>query len=241
MFGTETIERFLYSSYDQFASVARCRPSCRCWPSGSPGSGCGRWRKWRGKWRTGSRRVVPVCAQRRPQSRWRWAFSSTSPVTGGRLVRWVRAGHESIRRRWRRWRKVGIDISTEFPKPWTDEVVRAADVVVTMGCGDACPSSPASGTRTGPSRTRQVRTSPRSVRSATRSSAGSGPAGRARRSRPRRAASEQRRAAVATSHRRRARNRAAGHRRRGLRYRRRYALAGRGRAAVAGELRSPPH
>jgi arsenate reductase len=36
----------------------------------------------------------------------------------------------------------GIDISTEFPKPWTDEVVRAADVVITMGCGDACPIFP---------------------------------------------------------------------------------------------------
>ena len=41
--------------------------------------------------------------------------------------------------------EVGIDIRTEFPKPWTDEVVRAADVVVTMGCGDACPLFP--GTR----------------------------------------------------------------------------------------------
>jgi arsenate reductase len=39
-------------------------------------------------------------------------------------------------------RERGIDISAEFPKPWTDEVVRAADVVVTMGCGDACPVFP---------------------------------------------------------------------------------------------------
>jgi protein-tyrosine-phosphatase len=38
--------------------------------------------------------------------------------------------------------EVGIDISAEFPKPWTEEVVRAADVVVTMGCGDACPVYP---------------------------------------------------------------------------------------------------
>ena len=38
--------------------------------------------------------------------------------------------------------EVGIDVSQEFPKPWTDEVVRAADVVVTMGCGDACPLYP---------------------------------------------------------------------------------------------------
>ncbi len=36
----------------------------------------------------------------------------------------------------------GIDISKEFPKPLTDEVVRAADVLVTMGCGDACPVYP---------------------------------------------------------------------------------------------------
>jgi arsenate reductase (thioredoxin) len=38
--------------------------------------------------------------------------------------------------------EVRIDIRTEFPKPWTDEIVRAADVVVTMGCGDACPIFP---------------------------------------------------------------------------------------------------
>ena len=38
--------------------------------------------------------------------------------------------------------EVGIDITTEFPKPLTDDVVQAADVVVTMGCGDACPVYP---------------------------------------------------------------------------------------------------
>jgi len=38
--------------------------------------------------------------------------------------------------------EVGIDIETEFPKPWTDEILRAADAVVTMGCGDACPIFP---------------------------------------------------------------------------------------------------
>jgi arsenate reductase (thioredoxin) len=36
----------------------------------------------------------------------------------------------------------GIDISGEIPQPWADEIVRAADVVVTMGCGDACPLFP---------------------------------------------------------------------------------------------------
>jgi len=41
--------------------------------------------------------------------------------------------------------EVGIDIATEFPKPWTEDVLRAADAIVTMGCGDACPVFP--GTR----------------------------------------------------------------------------------------------
>lgn len=35
----------------------------------------------------------------------------------------------------------GIDIADEYPKPWTDEIVEAADMVVTMGCGDAAPTS----------------------------------------------------------------------------------------------------
>jgi arsenate reductase (thioredoxin) len=38
--------------------------------------------------------------------------------------------------------EVGVDLSREFPKPLTDDAVRAADVVVTMGCGDACPVYP---------------------------------------------------------------------------------------------------
>lgn len=38
--------------------------------------------------------------------------------------------------------EVGVDLADAFPKPLTDEVVRAADVVVTMGCGDACPIYP---------------------------------------------------------------------------------------------------
>lgn len=38
--------------------------------------------------------------------------------------------------------EMGIDIGGEIPQPWADEIVRAADVVVTMGCGDACPVFP---------------------------------------------------------------------------------------------------
>ncbi|MET0190102.1 MAG: arsenate reductase ArsC [Pseudonocardia sediminis] len=38
--------------------------------------------------------------------------------------------------------EVGLDLAREYPKPLTDDAVRAADVVITMGCGDACPVFP---------------------------------------------------------------------------------------------------
>ena len=38
--------------------------------------------------------------------------------------------------------EVGINIANEYPKPWTHEVIQAADMIVTMGCGDSCPIFP---------------------------------------------------------------------------------------------------
>jgi arsenate reductase len=38
--------------------------------------------------------------------------------------------------------EVGIDIASAYPKRWSDAVVRAADIVITMGCGDTCPVFP---------------------------------------------------------------------------------------------------
>lgn len=38
--------------------------------------------------------------------------------------------------------EVGIDIAAELPQPWTEEIARTADVIITMGCGDACPVYP---------------------------------------------------------------------------------------------------
>ena len=66
-------------------------------------------------------------------------------LAGGRAVAWSggsEPGKEVNPSAVRAMAEVGIDIATEFPKPWTDEIVRAADVVVTMGCGDACPLFP---------------------------------------------------------------------------------------------------
>jgi arsenate reductase len=58
------------------------------------------------------------------------------------MVRRHRAGPRNQPRGDRGDEGTRIDISSEFPKPWTDEVVRAAYAVITMGCGDACPVFP---------------------------------------------------------------------------------------------------
>ena len=63
----------------------------------------------------------------------------------------------------------GIDIAGEQPKILTTDAVKTSDVVITMGCGDTCPSTRASVTRTGSSTTRPARASKPFARSATRS------------------------------------------------------------------------
>jgi Low molecular weight phosphotyrosine protein phosphatase len=73
----------------------------------------------------------------------------------------------------------GIDISKEFPKPWTDETVRAVDVVITMGCGDACPIFPGKRYEEWVLDDPRARTSRPSAPSATRSNAAPPPPRRA--------------------------------------------------------------
>src|SRR4051794_30190150 len=66
-------------------------------------------------------------------------------LADGRAVAWSggsEPGKEMNPSAVRAMQEVGIDITGEHPKPWTDEIVRAADVVITMGCGDACPVFP---------------------------------------------------------------------------------------------------
>ena len=66
-------------------------------------------------------------------------------LAGGRAVAWSggsEPGTEINPAAVAAMAEVGIDITAEFPKPWTEEIIKAADVVVTMGCGDACPIYP---------------------------------------------------------------------------------------------------
>ena len=90
--------------------------------------------------------VLFVCVHNAGRSQ--MALGFFSHLAGDRAVAWSggsEPGNEVNAAAIAAMRERDIDISGEYPKPWTDEVVRAADVVITMGCGDACPVFP--GTR----------------------------------------------------------------------------------------------
>ena len=86
--------------------------------------------------------AVPVHPQRRPLPDGARLLHPPRRRPRHRLVRRLRPGDEINPAAVAAMAERGIDISGEYPKPWTDEVVRAADVVITMGCGDACPVFP---------------------------------------------------------------------------------------------------
>ena len=80
MFGVETIERFLHSSYDQFADRATVPVSCRCWPNGLRANDCAPSRASRVNTTMASRRYFS-CARTTPGGRrWRWASSLIWPA-----------------------------------------------------------------------------------------------------------------------------------------------------------------
>ena len=143
IFGTETIEQFLATSYDQFAVErqdrhlpAPLRRALRAATSEGARQGRGQGR------RRPPRRAVPLRAQRRAVAD---GARLVQPPRGDRAIAWSggsEPGKEVNPSAVLAMAEVGIDIAAEFPKPWTDEIVRAADVVVTMGCGDACPLFP---------------------------------------------------------------------------------------------------
>jgi arsenate reductase (thioredoxin) len=143
MFGVETIERFLYSSYDQFASrssIANFLPLI--------GERFARQRlralaKVEGLHTDGKPVVLFLCVHNAGRSQ--MALGFFQHFAGDRAIAWSggsEPGNAVNQAAIAAMAERGIDISSEYPKPWTDEVVRAADVVVTMGCGDSCPVFP---------------------------------------------------------------------------------------------------
>jgi protein-tyrosine-phosphatase len=142
-FGAETIERFLHSSYDQFAGRATVPNFLPLLAERFARQRLHALARVEGKISNGQPTVLFLCTHNAGRSQ--MALGFFSHLAGERAVAWSggsEPGHEINPTAVEVMAEVGIDITGEFPKPWTDEIVQAADVVVTMGCGDACPIFP---------------------------------------------------------------------------------------------------
>ena len=143
MFSVGTIERFLHSSYDQFAGRATIPNFLALLAE--------RWARQRltalarveGKITDTAPTVLFLCTHNAGRSQ--MALGYFTHLAGDQAVAWSggsEPGNEINTAAVQVMAEVGIDITREFPKPWTEEIVKASDVVVTMGCGDACPFFP---------------------------------------------------------------------------------------------------
>ena len=142
-FGTETIERFLHTSYDQFAGRATVPNFLPLLAERFARQRLHALARVEGKIIDGKPTVLFLCTHNAGRSQ--MALGYFTHLAGDRAVAWSggsEPGNEINRAAIAAMAEIGIDITGEFPKPWTDEIVQAADVVITMGCGDACPVFP---------------------------------------------------------------------------------------------------
>ena len=142
-FGEETIELFLTSSYDQFANRATAVNFLPIMAERFARQRLKALARVEGKATTACRSCLFLCVHNAGRSQ--MALGWFEHLAGDRAVAWSggsEPGNEVNPAAIAAMAEVGIDIGREFPKPWTDEIVQAADVVVTMGCGDACPLFP---------------------------------------------------------------------------------------------------
>lgn len=142
LFGVETIERFLHNSYDRFAEDARITHYLPLIAQRFARQQLQALAKLEGSF-TGKPIVLFLCARNAGRSQ--MALGFFQHYAGEAAITWsggsnpgsgVDLGAISA------MSERGIDIAGEYTKPWTDDVVRASDVVITMGCGDACPVYP---------------------------------------------------------------------------------------------------
>jgi arsenate reductase (thioredoxin) len=142
VFGAETVERFLHSSYDRFATDSAVPNFVPLLAERFARQRLRALARVEGR-HDGRPIVLFLCVHNAGRSQMAMGFFQS--LADGRAVAWsggTEPGHEVNPAAIAAMRERGIDITTEFPKPWTEEIVRAADVVVTMGCGDACPFYP---------------------------------------------------------------------------------------------------
>jgi arsenate reductase len=146
LYGTETIERFLHTSYDQFAGRSTVPNFLPLLAERFARQRLQALARVEGHHRDGKPVVLFLCTHNAGRSQ--MALGFFTHLAGDQAVAWSGGSEPEAAinpSAVAAMAERGIDISGEYPKPWTDEIVRAADVVITMGCGDACPVFP--GTR----------------------------------------------------------------------------------------------
>jgi arsenate reductase len=142
-FSTETIELFLHTSYDQFAGRATVIHFLPLLAERFAKQRLKALAKVEGKADDGLPVVLFLCTHNAGRSQ--MALGWFNRLADDRATAWSGGSEPGVELNpaaVAAMAEVGIDITGEFPKPWTDEIVRAADVVITMGCGDACPIFP---------------------------------------------------------------------------------------------------
>jgi arsenate reductase (thioredoxin) len=142
-FGVETIERFLHSSYEQFASRASIDNYLPLLAERFARQRLHALARVEGRRTDGKPIVLFLCTHNAGRSQMAMGFFSH--LAGDAALAWSggsEPGEQVNPAAVVAMAERGIDIAREYPKPWTDEIVQAADVVITMGCGDACPIFP---------------------------------------------------------------------------------------------------
>ncbi len=142
-FNRETIEEFLTSSYDEFAGRATVVQFLPLLAERFARQRLSALAKVEGHAHTGTPAVLFLCTHNAGRSQ--MALGFFQHYAAEQAIGWSGGSEPGVEVNPAAvavMAERGIDISTEFPKPWTDEIVRAADVVVSMGCGDACPIFP---------------------------------------------------------------------------------------------------
>jgi protein-tyrosine-phosphatase len=143
VYGAETIERFLTTSYDQFATRATVPNYLPLLAERFARQRLVAQARIEGLRDDGRPIVLFLCVHNAGRSQ--MALGFLTHLAGEAAIGWSggqEPGTEINPAAVAAMAEVGIDITAEYPKPWTDEVVQAADVVITMGCGDACPIFP---------------------------------------------------------------------------------------------------
>jgi protein-tyrosine-phosphatase len=143
VFNAETIERFLHSSYDQFAGHATIANFLPLLAERFARERLHALARVEGLHVDGKPTVLFLCVHNAGRSQ--MALGFFEHYAGEHAVAWSggsEPGEQVNPAAIAAMAERGIDIARAYPKPWTDEIVRAADVVITMGCGDACPIFP---------------------------------------------------------------------------------------------------